>query len=83
MIFYDIFFIFNYIMDAPSPAFDRRSRGLSHGLLPWQGGLAMTRPPPRAAEVRGPGLDRSRVLPGALKLGRFDAVRGVGEVDLV
>ncbi|CAK9089787.1 zeta-carotene-forming phytoene desaturase (2-step phytoene desaturase) [Durusdinium trenchii] len=57
--------------------------GLSHGLLPWQGGLAMTRPPPRAAEVRGPGLDRSRVLPGALKLGRFDAVRGVGEVDLV
>eukprot|EP00913_Durusdinium_trenchii_P007141 g6716.t1 len=27
--------------------------GLSHGLLPWQGGLAMTRPPPRAAEVDG------------------------------
>lgn len=25
--------------------------GLSHGLLPWQGGLAMTRPPPRAAEL--------------------------------
>ncbi|CAJ1351793.1 unnamed protein product [Effrenium voratum] len=25
--------------------------GLSHGLLPWQGGLAMTRPAPRAAEV--------------------------------
>mmetsp|Transcript_117626 Transcript_117626/g.165389 ORF Transcript_117626/g.165389 Transcript_117626/m.165389 type:complete len:145 (-) Transcript_117626:39-473(-) len=25
--------------------------GLSHGLLPWQGGLAMTRPAPRAPEV--------------------------------
>merc|ERR1711879_153737 len=25
--------------------------GLSHGLFPWQGGLAMTRPPPRAAEL--------------------------------
>jgi len=27
--------------------------GLSHGLLPWQGGLAMTRPAPRAPEVDG------------------------------
>eukprot|EP00927_Polykrikos_kofoidii_P065926 TRINITY_DN6161_c0_g1_i1.p1 TRINITY_DN6161_c0_g1~~TRINITY_DN6161_c0_g1_i1.p1 ORF type:complete len:723 (+),score=107.73 TRINITY_DN6161_c0_g1_i1:84-2171(+) len=27
--------------------------GLSHGLLPRQGGLAMTRPPPRAAELDG------------------------------
>jgi len=27
--------------------------GLSHGLLPQQGGLAMTRPAPRAAEVDG------------------------------
>jgi len=26
---------------------------LSHGLLPWQGGLAMTRPPPRAEECDG------------------------------
>ena len=25
--------------------------GLSHGLLPWQGGLAMTRPAPRAPEA--------------------------------
>eukprot|EP00929_Paragymnodinium_shiwhaense_P016250 TRINITY_DN12449_c0_g1_i1.p1 TRINITY_DN12449_c0_g1~~TRINITY_DN12449_c0_g1_i1.p1 ORF type:complete len:661 (+),score=157.19 TRINITY_DN12449_c0_g1_i1:71-2053(+) len=27
--------------------------GLSHGLLPWQGGLAMTRPPNRAGELDG------------------------------